>query len=84
VLVTGGAGFIGSNFVLQWLKHESSGVVNLDKGTRTTSQVCDRILGMYSCKGILAMLNYCAGYLPSINRRRSLISLPSRMLTDQF
>jgi dTDP-glucose 4,6-dehydratase len=30
VLVTGGAGFIGSNFVLDWLKHESADIVNLD------------------------------------------------------
>lgn len=32
-LITGGAGFIGSNFVLQWLAEESSRVVNLDKLT---------------------------------------------------
>jgi dTDP-glucose 4,6-dehydratase len=31
--VTGGAGFIGSNFVLQWLKLEDAAVVNLDKLT---------------------------------------------------
>ncbi|HEX4286995.1 MAG TPA: dTDP-glucose 4,6-dehydratase [Terracidiphilus sp.] len=30
VLVTGGAGFIGSNFVLQWLQSEGTPVVNLD------------------------------------------------------
>ena len=33
ILVTGGAGFIGSNFVLQWLKREEGAVVNLDKLT---------------------------------------------------
>jgi dTDP-glucose 4,6-dehydratase len=33
ILVTGGAGFIGSNFVLQWLAHEPARVVNLDKIT---------------------------------------------------
>ncbi len=33
ILVTGGAGFIGSNFVLQWMKREDSAVVNLDKLT---------------------------------------------------
>jgi dTDP-glucose 4,6-dehydratase len=32
-LVTGGAGFIGSNFMLQWLAAESSNVINLDKLT---------------------------------------------------
>jgi dTDP-glucose 4,6-dehydratase len=33
ILVTGGAGFIGSNFVLHWLNRETSAVVNLDKLT---------------------------------------------------
>ncbi|MEX0958167.1 MAG: dTDP-glucose 4,6-dehydratase [Burkholderiales bacterium] len=33
ILVTGGAGFIGSNFVLGWLQSEASSVVNLDKLT---------------------------------------------------
>ena len=33
ILVTGGAGFIGSNFVLDWLSEESEGVINLDKLT---------------------------------------------------
>src|SRR5262245_6843025 len=30
VLVTGGAGFIGSNFVLEWFAHSDEAVVNLD------------------------------------------------------
>ena len=33
ILVTGGAGFIGSNFILQWLANEGDAVVNLDKLT---------------------------------------------------
>lgn len=33
ILVTGGAGFIGSNFVLQWLQGGDETVVNLDKLT---------------------------------------------------
>ena len=33
ILVTGGAGFIGSNFVLDWLAAEGSPVINLDKLT---------------------------------------------------
>ena len=33
ILVTGGAGFIGSNFVRQWLEEEKTAVVNLDKLT---------------------------------------------------
>ncbi|UCH18055.1 MAG: GDP-mannose 4,6-dehydratase, partial [Burkholderiales bacterium] len=30
ILVTGGAGFIGANFVLDWLKQTDEPVVNLD------------------------------------------------------
>ena len=33
ILVTGGAGFIGSNFVLDWLRDSDEPVVNLDKLT---------------------------------------------------
>ena len=33
ILITGGAGFIGSNFILQWLGKGDSSVVNLDKLT---------------------------------------------------
>lgn len=33
ILVTGGAGFIGSNFVLDWLAQNDEGVVNVDKLT---------------------------------------------------
>jgi dTDP-glucose 4,6-dehydratase len=33
ILVTGGAGFIGSNFILQRMKQDSASIVNLDKLT---------------------------------------------------
>jgi dTDP-glucose 4,6-dehydratase len=33
IIVTGGAGFIGANFIQQWLAHESAALVNLDKLT---------------------------------------------------
>jgi len=33
ILVTGGAGFIGSNFVLDWLEKSDETVINLDKLT---------------------------------------------------
>ena len=33
ILVTGGAGFIGANFVLDWIAAEGTPVMNLDKLT---------------------------------------------------
>jgi len=33
ILVTGGAGFIGSNFILNWLTHLQEPIINLDKLT---------------------------------------------------
>ena len=33
ILVTGGAGFIGGNFVLDWLAQSDEPIVNLDKLT---------------------------------------------------
>ncbi|MGA8274417.1 MAG: dTDP-glucose 4,6-dehydratase [Candidatus Sulfotelmatobacter sp.] len=33
ILVTGGAGFIGSNFILRWMEREAASVANLDKLT---------------------------------------------------
>lgn len=33
ILVTGGAGFIGANFIAQWIASESAAVINLDKLT---------------------------------------------------
>src|SRR5580700_9476008 len=33
ILVTGGAGFVGSNFILQRLERDSAPIVNLDKLT---------------------------------------------------
>ena len=33
ILVTGGAGFIGANFILEWIAHVGTPVINLDKLT---------------------------------------------------
>jgi len=33
ILITGGAGFIGSNFILRWFSRENTPIVNLDKLT---------------------------------------------------
>ncbi|WP_155644314.1 GDP-mannose 4,6-dehydratase, partial [Burkholderia territorii] len=45
ILVTGGAGFIGANFVLDWLRQSDEAVLNVDKltyaGNRRTLQSLD-------------------------------------------
>ena len=33
ILVTGGAGFIGTNFIQGWLQHSEEDIINLDKLT---------------------------------------------------
>ena len=33
IVVTGGAGFIGSNFVLDWFRRQEEAIVNVDKLT---------------------------------------------------
>ena len=38
ILVTGGAGFIGANFVLDWLAHHDEPVINVDKLTYAGNQ----------------------------------------------
>ena len=53
ILVTGGAGFIGSNFVLDWLAQTGEPVVNLDKltyaGNLDNSSPRRRTLATSSC-----------------------------------
>src|SRR6476660_2923488 len=44
ILVTGGAGFIGSNFVLDWFANADEGLVNLDKLTYAGN--CENLSGL--------------------------------------
>jgi dTDP-D-glucose 4,6-dehydratase len=39
IFVTGGAGFIGANFILDWIAARSESVVNLDKLTPAISRI---------------------------------------------
>lgn len=49
ILVTGGAGFIGSNFVLDWLKGSNEPVINLDALTYA-GNLC--IVSFFSAKNL--------------------------------
>lgn len=49
ILVTGGAGFIGANFVLDWLAHHDEPVINVDKLT-----YAGNLENLASCKEMCA------------------------------
>lgn len=59
IFVTGGAGFIGNNFVLDWLAQTDEPVLNLDKLTYAeiwpTCRRCKAISAMSLCKATSAM-----------------------------
>ena len=82
VLITGGAGFIGSCFVRQWLGEEADQLVNLDKltyaGNLDSLGPSPEIHGISSCKETSAIARSSANCSRSIGRGRSSISLPSR------
>lgn len=46
ILVTGGAGFIGSNFIINWFQHYTESIVNLDKLT-----YAGNLENLYSLRG---------------------------------
>ena len=53
ILVTGGAGFIGGNFVLDWLAGSDESVVNLDLLTYAGNLENLKIHAILLCVGIL-------------------------------
>ena len=58
ILVTGGAGFIGANFVLDWIAGSDEPVVNLDKltyaGNLQTLGACKAIRVTSLCRATSA------------------------------
>ena len=61
IIVTGGAGFIGSNFVIDWLSQSDEVVINLDKltyaGNLHNIDSLNSNPNHVLFKGILAILN---------------------------
>ena len=78
LLVTGGAGFIGSNFVLSTIRETGEPIVNLDKLTYGGTSAASSRAAMHattSCKAISATASSCAR-CTSTNRVQSCISRP--------
>ena len=59
ILVTGGAGFIGGEFVRQWISEEPGAVINLDNltyaGTLDSLESVSRNPRTFLCMGILVI-----------------------------
>ncbi len=60
ILVTGGAGFIGSNFILQWIASERARILNLDKLTYAGN--------LNNLRAVEAHPRYCFGQGDNVDR----------------
>jgi dTDP-glucose 4,6-dehydratase len=67
ILVTGGAGFIGANFIIDWLANEKSPVINLDKLTYAGN------LDNFSSLSPGAPLEFIQGDIGDVELMRSLL-----------
>jgi dTDP-D-glucose 4,6-dehydratase len=72
ILVTGGAGFIGANFVLDWVMQGHESVINLDKltyaGNLENLSSLKAMSGISLCEVISAMPGWCLLSLRRISR----------------
>jgi dTDP-glucose 4,6-dehydratase len=88
ILVTGGAGFIGANFVLDWLAGSDEPVVNLDKltyaGNMETLAPLKGDPRHIFVKGDIGDSALVATCWPRTSRAPSSISRPSRTWTGPF
>ena len=88
ILVTGGAGFIGTNFILHWMSQASSGIVNLESlptpAIRTTCVRSRKAPAMSLCTEISATGDSYEICSSGPGHKLSFISQPRVMLTDRF
>ena len=88
ILVTGGAGFIGSNFVLDWLKDSDEPILNLDAltyaGNLQNLQSLDQDKHHILLKGIFVTGPWWRNYCLNIVRGQSFTLQQKVMLTDPF
>ena len=86
ILVTGGAGFIGSNFVLDWLENSGEAVVNLDKLTYAGNLENLRELtgnpGHVFVQGDIGDFDVVRGLL-DMHRPRAVINFAAESLVDR-
>ena len=86
ILVTGGAGFIGSNFVLDWLAQSDEFVINLDKltyaGNLENLMALEINSGHYFVKGDIADSDLVARLLAR-HRPRAVINFAAESHVDR-
>ena len=86
ILVTGGAGFIGSNFVLDWLKASQGPVVNLDKltyaGNLENLRELDGNAGHHFVQGDIGDFGLVRGLLEK-HRPRAVINFAAESHVDR-
>ena len=87
IVVTGGAGFIGSNFILHWLASVGSPVVNVDKltyaGNLQNLTSIERNPVTSSSMVIFAIRAFSTGCSISISHARSSILPQKATSTDR-
>ena len=86
ILVTGGAGFIGSNFVLDWLAQSDEGVVNLDlltyAGNRANLEAVATDARHHFVQGDIGDVELVAGLL-KLHAPRAIINFAAESHVDR-